>query len=231
MDSYRRVTMRSGRWFQSLPDDVRQAVEQAATLRQPRAGSRLFSAGDSNSGMHCLLDGVVHIIGFTKAGTEVLMTILYPGDWTGFLANLDRGKHAFTAICMTDCTVATLTPRAVESIFEVDVARYKLLLKPELIISRRNYLYLLEYHGGPPLQRLAYRLLDLARGPYGVPNQPVTTTVHVSQEQLGTASQLSRQKVNTLLNKLAELGLVHVSRNLITILDADGLDQISRGGT
>lgn len=179
--------------------------------------------------MHCLLDGVVHIIGFTHAGTEVLMTILYPGDWTGFLANLDGGQHAFAAICTTDCTVATLTPRAVTSIFETDVARYKLLLRPELNISRRNYQYLLEYHGGPPLQRLAYRLLDLARGPHGILRHPVTLTVHVSQEQLGTASQLSRQKVNALLNILAARGLVQVTRNLITILDTDGLDRIACG--
>ena len=226
-DVLHNVVMQSGRWFQSLPADVRKEIAQHARMRRFREGSAIFREGDANTGLHWLRDGRVRISGFAHDGTEALMAMLQPGDWTGFLANLDGGPYALSAFCETDCDVATLSPQSVSDIFEISVARYKLLAKAELRVARRNYYYLVEQEGGPPLQRLAYRLLDLADGPHGQPEDAPLAAIRISQEQLGAATRLSRQKVNACLQQLAGQGLVFVSRGSVSIIDANALSLIA----
>ncbi len=198
-----------------------------AKLRRFREGARVFCEGDTNSGLHRLIAGRIHITGTARDGALSLMAILHPGDWTGFLANLDGGEYVLDAVCVTDCEVATLSPQSVRDIFEASVARYKLLAQPELIVSRRNYRWLVEQHGGPPLQRLSYRLLDLASGPYGEPGDGLNSDIRISQEQLGAASRLSRQKVNALLQILVDRRLVTISRSSVHIVDPEGLRRIA----
>ncbi len=220
--------MQAGRWFQSLPDDVRQEIDRLIKVRRFRAGTAVFREGDPPSGLHRLQAGTIHITGCAHDGTEVLMAILQPGDWTGFLANLDGEVHVLTATCDTDCEVATLSRQSVRDIFETSTTRYKLLVLPELIVARRNYRYLVEQNGGPPLQRVAFRLLDLARGPFGQSGDIPTAPICISQEQLGAATLLSRQKVNALLQSLAGCGLIAVSRGAVRIVDPAGLSRIAR---
>ncbi len=219
--------MHGARWSQSLPNDVQAEIIARTKVRRFRDGAMLFSEGDANTGLHHLLDGRIHITGTAHDGALALMAILRPGDWTGFLANLDGGCYALDACCVTDCEVATLSPQSVREIFETSVTRYKLLASPELIVARRNYRYLVEQQGGPPLQRLAYRLLDLASGPHGQPGDGSGAPVQISQEQLGSAARLSRQKVNALLQILVDRGLVSISRNSVFITDEEAMKRLA----
>ncbi len=220
--------MHDSKWFNSLPSHIRSEVAARVHRRWLAAGTVLFWEGDPNTGLHCLLSGCAHVSGVSSAGDDVLMTILYPGDWTGFLPNLDGGRHALTVRLVERSEVATLTPSAVRAIFEVDVARHKLLAAPELAVARRNYRYMIEQQGGPTVQRLAYRLLDLARGPHGDPFALDKPLIEVSQAQVASATLLSRQKVNALLGQLGQQGLVICSRGQVRLVDIEGLARLAR---
>lgn len=220
--------MRSGLWFATLPRDVQEEVVGASLVRTVAEGGCLFREGDPNSGLHCLLKGRVNITAFGADDAEILMVIVRPGEWTGFLANLDGGPHMFTATCATDCQVAQLSSSAVERIFGASAARFRLLAAPEIATARRNYHYLLSLAGGPPLQRLAYRLLDLARGPQEQADRQEPTVIRISQEKLASATRLSRQTVNQLLSDLGDMGLVERRRGSVRLNDIAGLQRLAQ---
>ena len=82
--------LRTGQWFQTLPADVQQQVVDAGTVRTLRQSQVLFRQGDDPSGLHAVVKGKLHITGVGLNGNDVIMAIVRLGDWTGFLACLDR---------------------------------------------------------------------------------------------------------------------------------------------
>ena len=220
--------LHQGAWFRSLPAPTRELIIAELHVRRVASGGNVFGQGDLPSGLHGAVEGQVHVTGVSVAGRPALIGILRPGDWVGFLACLDGAPYAFTATCVGDCTVFTLPLRAVRKIFEESIDTYKLLIAPELVASRRNYRFLLETHGSPPLQRLAERLMDLGRWPYARPQGPLSPLEQVSQDQLAAATGLSRQTVNSLLQELVQFGLIEVSRGKVRVTDPGGLGRIAQ---
>ena len=219
----------SGPWFESLPAVIQKEVTERIHVRHRSIGEPLFTQGQEGTGLHCLIEGQIHVTASTVDGGSVLMGILRPGDWVGFLAALDGGAYVFTATCVTKSETATLPCSDVRKIFECSVERYKHLVTPELVISRRNYHFLIERHGSPALQRLAERLLDLGRWPYSPPGGPVSDLEGVSQEQLAEATRVSRQTVNEALRLLEKRGVVAHRRGHIVVLDIPALIAIAAG--
>lgn len=214
-------------WYRRLPPALQaQVLQQLAAAARP-AGRTLFRQGDPVAGLHVILSGELHVTGIAFDAISTLMGILRPGDWTGFLAVLDEQPYAFTVAAVVYSEVACLPMSAVRSIFESDVATYRLLVGPELMNARRNYHFFLETHGRPPLKRVAERLMELGRWPYSPRSGPVSS-IDVSQDALAAATRLSRQTVNTLLRELESRGLVEISYGRIKVKDADGLGKLVR---
>ena len=220
--------LRVGAWFQSLPPEIQERIVCDIHVRRITAGGTVFRQGDLPSGLHCVASGQVHVTGVSSGGKLALIGILRPGDWVGFLACLDGDPYAFTGTAVMDAVVATLPMRSIQAIFEESVAAYKLLVVPELVASRRNYRFLLETHGSPPLQRLAERLMDLGRWPYARPEGTLSSLEKVSQDQLAAATGLSRQTVNSLLQELEQLGLIEVTRGKVEVTNPRSLGRVAQ---
>jgi CRP-like cAMP-binding protein len=210
-------------WFQSLPDNIQQSLHDAGRVRRIAAGGYLFCQGDPPSGLHAILDGQLHVVGTARTGHELLMAIHRPGDWVGFLTCLDRQPHPLSGRAVTELTVFTVTPAAISTIFETDVATYKLLLNPELRVDRSNYHWLVEMLVRPSLQRVAARILQLSRWVHGGSDNPPSPIEHVNQEELASACTLSRQTMNTALRELEGKGLVKIGYGRIEVLDGAAL--------
>lgn len=214
-------------WYRRLPPALQPPVLQQLSAAARPAGRALFHQGDPVAGLHVILSGELHVTGTAVDGICTLMGILRPGDWTGFLAVLDEQPYAFTVVPVVDSEVACLPINAVRSIFESDVATYRLLVAPELMNARRNYHFFLETHGRPPLKRVAERLMELGRWPYSPRKGPVSS-IDVSQDALAAATRLTRQTVNTLLRELESRGLIEIGYGHIKVKDADGLGKLIR---
>ncbi len=221
----------TGSWFARLPGDVQDELMLAGRQRHLDAGNMLFRTGDEPTGLHGLLGGELHIIGSASNGDDKLMAIHRVGDWTGFLTCIDHQPHPLSATAAADCTVFSVPPAAVSRIFERDVATFRLLLDPELRVSRRNYRWLIEMTTRPTLQRIAERLVDLGRWTHGERAGPVSPIEHVSQEALAAASNVSRQTMNSALNELEARGLIKVGYGRIELVDSRGLDALAVSDT
>lgn len=226
-----RQILESGGWFAQLPFTIREKLISEGRERHLKAGQKLFDQGDPPTGLHGLISGEIHIKGTATNGHELLMAIHRPADWTGFLTCIDAQPHPMSAVAATDIRVLTVPPRAVRSIFETDVETFRYLLMPELRVGRANYRWLIEMVTRPSLQRIAARLLDLARWPYGLRAGPTSPIEHVSQEELANACNLSRQTMNSALQQLEKRGFIRVGYGRIEIIDSRRMQEFVSSNT
>jgi CRP-like cAMP-binding protein len=217
----------TGSWFARLPASVQDELMIAGRTRHIEAGAMLFRQDDKPSGLHGLMSGELHIIGSASNGHDTLLAIHRPGNWTGFLTSIDHGAHPLSALAAVDCTTWSVSPSEVARIFERDVATFRLLVAPEMLVERRNYRWLIEMVTRPPVQRIAERLIDLGRWTHSERAGPVSPIEHVSQEALAAATNVSRQTMNGALGALEQLGLIKVGYGRIEILDSRGLEEFA----
>lgn len=226
--SYDIDILKSGNWFASLPGSVQHFLADAGVLRTLTPSQMLFAQGSDPSGLHAVITGELHVTGTSVNGNDVIMAIIRPGEWTGFLTCLDHGPHAYSATAATEATIMSLRPAAVAAIFETDVATYRLLQSPELSAARKLAHFVIEDLGLPLAQRVAARLADLGRWAYGPPSGPVAELDHVSQEELAMSVHASRQKVNMILRDFVERGLIEIGYGRIRVLDLAALESFAR---
>lgn len=219
----RRRIFELGAWFTQLPATIQEKLLSEGRERQLNAGQKLFDQGDAPTGLHGIISGEIHIKGTASNGHEVLMAIHRPADWTGFLTCIDSQPHPMSAVAATDLLFLTVPPASVHAIFETDIAAFRHLLTPELRVGRANYRWLIEMVTRPSLQRIASRLLDLARWPYGSRAGPTSPIDNVSQEELANACNLSRQTMNSALRQLEKRGFIRIGYGRIEIVDSRGM--------
>lgn len=219
--------LRSGCWFAALPVAIQKAMTEAGTLRTLKSGQTLFAQGSDPSGLHAVIIGELHVTGTSVSGNDVIMAIIRPSDWTGFLACLDHGPHAYSATAVTEAVVFSLRPSVVSAIFETDVTTYRMLMASELMAARKLGNFVIEDMGLPLAQRVAARLADLGRWAYGPASGPVAELDHVSQEELAMSVHASRQKVNMILRDLADRRIIEIGYGRIRVIDPVALDHFA----
>ena len=216
-------------WLASLPDDVQGEVLAALQTEPVTEGSEAIGQGERFAGLLCVLEGEMQVVGTARRGDELLIGILRPGDWTGFLAAIDHGEYAFSVRAKRNCRIARLDAFATRRIFERDLERFRLLIRPELVVSRKNYSYFIEQAYRPPMQRLAERMMGLGRWPYSLVDDDITSLEELSQADLANATRLSRQTTNSGLQVLASSGLVRLGYKSVEVLDPVRLGMIANG--
>jgi len=222
------ATLGAGGWFASLPAEIRAEVLSAGTVRNLTAGKCLFDEDGAPTGLHAVLSGELHIIGLSADGNAITMGIIRPGDWTGFLTCLDNLPHFYSGIARADTRTFSLRQADVTRIFERDVATFRLLLMPELTVSRKLRRFLLDDFGRPLAQRVAARLSDLGRSPYQFPVGPVVPLRNFSQEELAMSVVATRPRINKILRDFAAKGMIELGYGQITVIDLPALERFAR---
>jgi CRP/FNR family cyclic AMP-dependent transcriptional regulator len=218
--------LRTGRWFQGLPDALQDALLRAAVVRVLPAGERLFTRGDSPCGLYAVVEGSVRISGVTDAGKEVLLTLAEPPSWFGEIAVFDRDVRTHDAVAHVASTLVRVPQTALDAILAAE-PRYWRDLGLLLTSKLRLIFTMLEDLAVLPLGvRLARRLLLMADA-YGEWQDRSRRVVDVRQEQLAMMLATSRQTMNALLKDYAAQGLVRVAYGQVEILDFDGLRRIA----
>ncbi len=225
---YVAVTLMRDAWFAKLPAHVQSAMIAAGTSSSLLPGRTLFHQGGDPTGLHCILRGEVHVTGVAPGGGEVIMAIVRPVEWVGFLACLDGLPHAYSGTAASHATLFTIAPKAVAAIFEADVATYRLLEMPELNAARKLANFVISDFGLPLPKRVAARLTDLGRWGYGPATGPVAPLENVSQEELAMSVHASRQKVNAILREFTSKGWIEVGYGRIRVADIDALERFAR---
>ncbi len=62
-------------WFRSAPAAMQAQLVEAGRVERLAAGQRLFTRGDSDDGLYCVLDGLVRIGAASSTGKEALLAV------------------------------------------------------------------------------------------------------------------------------------------------------------
>ena len=211
----------SGRWFQHLPAELREALGQAAIVRRLPAGQRLFARGDAPCGLYCVVEGRMRVGAVGASVKEALLALVEAPIWFGEICLFDGQPRTHDAYAEGPTTLLQVPLPALHALLAEKPQYWRdfaLLMSHKL---RLAFTVLEEQALLPAAQRLARRLLMLAAS-YGEA-QASQRELHLPQEQLAAMLGLSRQTTNHLLKELEARGVLRLSYAGIEILDAHGL--------
>jgi len=215
--------LREHGWLSLTAPDFRQAVLERSTLRKLAGGEALFRAGDRDGALWAIVDGGVR---FELPGPQLapgLTHVAIPGFWFGEAPLIGRTARLFDAYAAGLSVFATVPFSDLRLLIEEDPARWQWIallasMNRDMAMGVAADLLLQE-----PQQRIIAALLRLSgwrTGPHLAPNPG---PIHLSQQQLGQISNLSRTVVSATLRDLERRGLIAIHYRALEVLDGDGL--------
>src|SRR3954454_5707935 len=200
--------------------------EAFLALARPRAFVRnevICHEGDPADTLHLVKSGHLAVRSGLATGVTATLNILSSGDYFGELALLrqDRRRTA-TVMALEPSRTLSVSATAFDKLCvrnpHIERVLSALLADRIDILSRR----LLETMYESLDRRVYRRLIDLANSYRGTGG---TATIPLSQTQLANLVGATRPSVNQVLQRLAELRVVTLSRSRIEILDLAALER------
>jgi CRP/FNR family transcriptional regulator, cyclic AMP receptor protein len=204
-------------WFRSAPAAMQAQLVDSGRVERLVAGERLFTRGDSDDGLYCVLDGLIRIGAASSSGKEALLAVIEPVNWFGEIALFDNRPRTHNAYAERDAELFHLPRAALSAMLERTPAYWHvfgLLLTQKL---RLAFDAIEEAALLPAAQRVARRLLLMAGG-YGEPGA-LRRTLKVPQEDLAMMLALSRQTINQVLKQFEMQGALKLRYAEIEIAD------------
>lgn len=93
--------MRAG-FFAQLTADERESLLGLLTTQHLSRGGALFRQGDRPEGLYLVVSGSVKLIQSSCHGRDVIMELLFPGDFCGALCTAECTPYSLSAICLED---------------------------------------------------------------------------------------------------------------------------------
>jgi CRP/FNR family cyclic AMP-dependent transcriptional regulator len=210
-------------WLALTCSDFRQAVLERVQVRKLTAGEAIFRAGDREGGLWAILEGGVQ---FEIPGPQLapsLAHVALPGFWFGEAPLISKMPRQIDAYASQPSFFATVPLADCRAILDEDAARWQWIallanINRELVLGLAADLLLQE-----PRQRIIAALLRLSGWRTGRHLPPNPGPVHLSQQQLGQITNLSRTVVSGILHDLERHGLIAIGYRALEVLDGDGL--------
>lgn len=221
--------LRSHLWFASCSLPLQQALVERSRIVSLKAGERLFSRGENDEALCCVLSGALKLGSFNpEDDTQILSLYVEPYQWFGEIALIDRLPRSQDAVADVHSTVLVASRSQLEPWLN-DHPQYWREISRLVCLKMRMFVVLIEDNASLPLdQQLARRLLVSSTN-FGM-NHPMSFKRHLRlpQEYLARMMGVSRQTINRALKGLSEQGLIAVRYADIELLDIPGL--MSRAG-
>ncbi|HYS67826.1 MAG TPA: Crp/Fnr family transcriptional regulator [Paraburkholderia sp.] len=205
-------------WFRAAPAAMQAQLFEAGRVERLAAGQRLFTRGDSDDGLYCVLDGLMRIGAASSSGKEALLAVIEPVNWFGEIALFDNRPRTHDAYAERDSALFHVPRAALGALLERTPEYWHvfgLLLTQKL---RLAFDVIEEAALLPAAQRVARRLLLMAGG-YGEPGA-LRRVLKVPQEDLAMMLALSRQTINQVLKQFETQGALKLGYAEIEIVDA-----------
>ena len=217
--------------FRDLADEVIDNIADLAVTRELAAGQILFSKGDPGDALYGVMSGRIRISAGAPSGKEVVLNTIEAGQVFGEIALLDGQPRTADAVAAVNSELMRIRRRDFTHYMESEPRLATHLL--EMLCQRvRATSELVEDSAFLALPaRLAKRLLGMSGYP-GDPDGDMeeidfdNVELKISQQELGQLMDSSREAVNKHLQNWRRRGWVELSRNRVTIVDAEALSDL-----
>ncbi len=207
--------------FQNLENEQIQEVQRLIRQIELAPGSVLFREGDRADSLYLVRKGSLKLVRYGSDGSEYILDTLFPGDFYG-------GDQLFLS------SVARETGVAAESLgicmIKAEELQHLILQKPEIALKSMTYLnakldqYRLQVEmlsTSDIQKRICMYLFERYR-------KTGSTTLHLTQDDIGSALHLTKETVNRKLSSLKDEGILRVEgKGKLRILDMARLEAIS----
>jgi len=105
-------------WFRSAPAAMRAPLLEAGRVEHLAPGERLFTRGDSDDGLYCVLDGPMRIGAASASGKEALLAVIEPVNWFGEIALFDNRARTHDAYAERDSALFHVPCAALGALLE-----------------------------------------------------------------------------------------------------------------
>ncbi len=212
-------------WFASLPPAEASALLDAGTPVRLAVGQPLFSQGaDMQSALWSFCGvrrGLLKLSVLHAEGSEVILTVLEPGNWFGEGSMLDQQPRGHTAVALESSELLVVNAKSFAALMQRTAFAQAIA---RLLAGRLRLAYGLV--GDSALcttrERVARRLAMLAHGDV---TQLVDgrTSITTSQNTLAMMLGISRPTLNRELQAIAKEGFIRLRYGRIEINDLPSL--------
>ncbi|CAD5108427.1 Crp/Fnr family transcriptional regulator [Zestomonas carbonaria] len=215
--------------FAALSDVVRNDVLIHGRQRRLAAGQTLFRRGDKPDGLYIVLEGSLRVSGTSRDGLEAVLNFYEPGCWIGAVSALDGLPRAHDAQAVTASLVLQITPADLETLIARHPPFCRFLLHLQSSQMRALLVGFEAFSTQSLEQRFASRLMALASA-FGspMPQGGLNIELRLSQETLAQLLGTTRQRINQLLKKWEQEGLIEQRYGRIVVLDQDRLEELAQ---
>ncbi len=214
--------------FSGAPE---RALEVAASVVRPRSfedGSVLFREGEVGDALYLLAGGLVKLSKVDLGGHEKTLALLQPPEFFGEMALLGHATRSATALALSKVQTLMLFRDDFERLLTA-YPTVNLNLTTTLANRLRGMddeAQVLSYKDAPG--RVAYVLLRLYRSGV-VELDGSQAVVRLTHQDLANLAGTSRETVTRALKALEQEGVIETRPKEVTILDADGLEEVLHG--
>jgi CRP-like cAMP-binding protein len=212
--------LRAAPWARSLPPALLARVHGETGVRRCAAGSLVCRKGEPVEHWVGVVEGLVKMASVSAGGRPMSYTGIGTGGWFGEGSLLKDEPRRYDIVALRDSTIAYLPRALFMTLLDESVAFNRFLL---IQLNERlgQFIGLVEH------DRLLGPDARLARGIAALFNPQlypgITSTLPISQEELGQLVGLSRQRVNQSLKVLERAGLLRADYGSVTVVDLAGL--------
>jgi len=211
--------------FSGLSQAQLAAVAEIGVVTAYPKGKTIFSEGEAATGFHVAVSGQVKIFKLSLDGREQIIHIYGPGEPFGEVPMFEGGRLPAHAETTMDADILFLPREGLTRLIELDSTLAMNMLAALSMKLRRFTVKLENLTLKETPQRVAAYLLDLSDRDGGAAEVTLDVTKGHLAGLLGTA----QETLSRVLKKLKEAGLIDVAGKRITLIDPDGLQDVSDG--
>ncbi len=219
------TVLKSGHWFKGLPEALLREVASLSVVRNYEAGQTIFERGEPGNYIYGIIAGTVRISVQSEDGRDLALNTMGPGDIGGEIAVLDGGRRTATGTARTSTTVFLIGRDDLRSLM---LARPELALHMIEVLCERVRRTSQQVENAAFLslpQRLARQLEAMVRDAAydGAADPGAGTRLDISQSEMASFLNASRQGVNMCLQDWQRAGWVSVGRGYVVVNDLNGI--------
>ncbi|BBD10101.1 Crp/Fnr family transcriptional regulator [Desulfovibrio ferrophilus] len=211
--------------FTGLSADQLEAINNIGIVSHYPKGKTIFTEGSEATGFHVAVSGQVKIFKLSLDGREQIIHIYGPGEPFGEVPMFEGGRLPAHAEATMDSDVLFLPRNGLTRLIERDKTLALNMLAALSMKLRRFTIKLENLTLKETPQRVAAYLLDLSDRAGG----SAEVTLDVTKGHLAGLLGTAQETLSRVLKKLKEAGLIEVSGKHITLLDTEGLQDVSDG--
>ena len=216
--------LRKCKIFKNADQDIADGLIADSRLVKFGKNNQIVFQADISNDVYLVVEGTARAKSFSENGKEVSFLDINCGELFGEFSAIDKAPRSTAVVAVTDCVVAKFSTRCFRQFIsqnnDAAMALVELLVEKNRALTERIH----EFGTLPVRIRVQCELLRLAEAECGDDEKSARFTIPTHSE-LANRICTHREAVTKELSYLISLGLVKISKGVVSVDDYQGFRQ------